>query len=115
MRSIDELFPQSENDTSEKVTLADVATVGKQIADAIKARLSETETETETETVMETETDTETEPDQTSIADTTDPSSETEAAPATGCSSAVGVAGLAVLSAGAAAVLIRKKKDGEQA
>ena len=76
---------------------------------------TDTETETETETVMETETDTETEPDQTSIADTTDPSSETEAAPATGCSSAVGVAGLAVLSAGAAAVLIRKKKDGEQA
>ena len=61
MRSIDELYPQSENDTSEKVTLADVATVGKQIADAIKARLNGTEPETETETEPETETETETE------------------------------------------------------
>lgn len=61
MRSIDELCPQSENDTSEKVTLADVATVGKQIADAIKTRLAETETETEIETDTETETETETE------------------------------------------------------
>ena len=61
MRSIDELCPQSENDTSEKVTLADVATVGKQIADAIKARLSETETEPEAEPETETETETETE------------------------------------------------------
>ena len=61
MRSIDELCPQSENDTSEKVTLADVATVGKQIADAIKARLSETETETEMKTETETETEIETE------------------------------------------------------
>ena len=59
MRSIDELSPQNENDTSEKVTLADVATVGKQIADAIKARLSETETETEPEPETETETETE--------------------------------------------------------
>ena len=55
MTSIDELCPQTENDTSEKVTLADVATVGQQIADAIKASLSETETETETKTETETE------------------------------------------------------------
>lgn len=61
MRSIDELCPPGENDTSEKVTFADVATVGKQIADAIKSRLAETETETETESETETETETETE------------------------------------------------------
>ena len=47
MTSIDELFPPTAEDTSEKVTLADVAEVGKQIADAITARLSETETVTE--------------------------------------------------------------------
>ena len=61
MTSIDELCPQTENDSSEKVTLADVATVGKQIADAIKSRLAETETETDTETETETETETKTE------------------------------------------------------
>ena len=42
MTSIDELCPQTENDTSDKVTLADVATVGQQIADAIKTRLADT-------------------------------------------------------------------------
>ena len=61
MTSIDELFPPTAEDTSEKVTLADVATVGQQIADAIKARLSDTETEAETEAETETETETETE------------------------------------------------------
>ena len=46
MTSIDELYPPTAEDASEKVTLADVATVGKQIADAIKSHLAETDTET---------------------------------------------------------------------
>ena len=57
MTSIDELCPQTENDTSEKVTLADVATVGQQIADAIKTRLAGTDTDADADAAADTNSD----------------------------------------------------------
>ena len=57
MTSIDELCPQTETDTSEKVTLADVATVGQQIADAIKARLADTDANADADADADADTD----------------------------------------------------------